>query len=169
MNLAPITAAFQLLSGILVFLSTVHGAYAQDAAARGPRPELDPPQVVEAMLGAMKKNSDQGIAELYRFSSPRNREKTGSLESFAALMREGFPDLLGHRAARIAPALIDGDRAMLPVEVQARDGQLSRYIFLLSLQSIPECQGCWMADAVFSPDSEGAPQPDDGAPPQYGA
>lgn len=162
------TTPSQLLSGILVFLTALNGAYAQDAATRGPRPELDPPQVVEAMLGAMKKNSDQGIAELYRFSSPRNRVQTGSLESFAALMRAGFPDLLGHRAARIAPALIDGNRAMLPVEVQARDGQLSRYIFLLSLQSIPECQGCWMADAVFSPEGEGAPQPGGEAPPEYG-
>lgn len=163
------TTAFRFLFGIIVVcFSGLHDAYAQDASARGPRPDLDPPEVVEAMLGAMKKNSDQGIAELYRFSSPRNRLETGPLESFAALMREGFPDLLGHRLARVAPALIDGNRAMLPVEVQARDGQLSRYIFLLSLQSIPECQGCWMADAVFSPDGDDVPQRGVEAPPEYG-
>lgn len=144
-------------------------AYAQDLAARGPRPELDPPQVVEAMLVALKKNSDQGIAELYRFSSPKNRANTGPLENFAVMIREGFPDLLGHRASRLAPPLIDGERAMLPVEVQARDGQISRYIFLLSRQTLPECKGCWMADAVFSPEVEDAPEPGGEAPKEYGA
>lgn len=127
-------------------------ARAQDPAA-GPNPTLDPPQVVEAMLAALKKNTDQGLAELFRFSSPGNRAQTGPFENFRTIIREGFPDMLGHRSARMAPALIDGDRAMLPVEVIGSDDALHRYVFLLSRQAIPECDGCWMADAVFSPEA----------------
>lgn len=154
-------------------------ASAQDAASRGPRPGLEPMQVVEAMLLALKKNTDQGIAELYRFSSPANRERTGSLPEFRAMIREGFPDMLGHQAARAAPPLIDGDRAMVPVEVVGSDEELHRYVFVLSRQNVPECSGCWMADAVFSPDAMGPgeddpdspedPEDDPATPPSYGA
>lgn len=140
-------------------------ARAQDAAARGPNPELDPPQVVQAMLAALKKNSDQGIAELYTFSSPGNREKTGPLSNFRDMIRDGFPDMLGHREARTGPPLIDGDRAMLPVELVGSDAQVHRYIFLLSRQDGGDCDGCWMADAVINSDDNG----DDTEKREYGA
>ena len=164
------SALLVLLSGLML-AAAVAAAPVQDAAAKGPRPDLDPPQVVEAMLMALKKNSDQGIAELYRFSSPKNREKTGPLSSFGGMIREGFPDLLGHRAARATVPLIDGERAMVPVEVVGSDDQPHRYVFLLSRQDIPGCAGCWMADAVFSPDQmeEGAPDGGPGAPQGFGA
>lgn len=167
------TTMTRFASTLLLALLAVASARAQpDAAAAGPNPALDPPQVVEAMLLAMKKNSEQGIAELFRFSSPGNRAKSGPYERFSAMMREGFPDMLGHRSARMAPALIDGDRAMLPVEVLGSDNEVHRYVFLLSRQSGPECEGCWMADAVFSPEAKGAPgapgqSPGQSADPEY--
>ena len=141
-------------------------ARAEDPASRGPHPGLDPPQVVQAMLAAMKKNTDQGIAELYKFSSPGNRQKTGPLENFRAMIREGFPDMLGHREARTGPPLIDGDRAMMPVEVVGSDSQTHRYIFLLSRQDGGDCKGCWMADAVVNSDDDPGGQPEK---PEYGA
>ncbi|MGQ0699564.1 MAG: DUF4864 domain-containing protein [Panacagrimonas sp.] len=161
------------IPAILLFLSLLlPAASAQDAAARGPHPDLEPPQVVAAMLEAMKKNSPQGLAELYQFSSPGNRQRTGPLPQFMAMIREGFPDMLGHRESRVATPLIDGERAMLPVEILGSDNQPHRYIFLLSRQSMPECNGCWMADAVFSPDQEGPDGPDGPGPqsaPEYPA
>lgn len=161
---------FHALLSALLLAAFVGVSPAQDAAGKGPRPDLDPPQVVEAMLLALKKNTDQGIAELYKFSSPKNREKTGPLSSFGGMIREGFPDLLGHRAARAGVPLIDGDRAMMPVEVVGSDDQPHRYVFLLSKQSVPGCAGCWMADAVFSPD-QGQEGPEGGPeiPQEYGA
>lgn len=140
-------------------------ARAQDLAARGPHPELDPPQVVQAMLAALKKNSDQGIEELYRFSSPGNRRRTGPLQSFRTLIREAFPDMLGHRESRAGPPLIDGDRAMLPVELLGSDAQLHRYVFLLSRQEGGDCNGCWMADAVVNSDQD----PGEAETREYGA
>lgn len=151
------------MGAVLLLILGATVARAQDPAA-GPNATLDPPQVVEAMLAALKKNTDQGIAELFQFSSPGNRAQTGPFENFRGIIREGFPDMLGHRSARIAPALIDGDRAMLPVEIIGSDEALHRYVFLLSRQSIPECNGCWMADAVFSPEAM-EPGGDEGAIP----
>ncbi len=146
------TIAFSL---VLAGLSPL--ALAQ--APLAPSADLDPPEVVASMLSALKKNSDEGIAELYSFSSPENRERTGPLASFEQLIRQGFPDLLGHRDARMAPPLMDQGRAMIPVQVQTSTGEMSEYIFLLSQQSIPECDGCWMADAVFSPEALQGPSP----------
>ena len=158
-----------LFSAMALSLSAA-AAPAPDAAARGPQPDLEPPQVVEAMLMALKKGDDQGIAELYNFSSPKNREKTGPLASFRGMIRDYFPDLLGHRAARAGAPLIDGDRAMMPVEIMGSDDEPHRYVFLLSRQDVPECKGCWMADAVFSPDGqEQGPGPGPEATPEYGA
>lgn len=161
---------FHWLALILALTSPL--TLAQDAATRGPQPDLEPVQVVEAMLLALKKNTDQGIAELYRFSSPGNRERTGSLQEFSAMIRESFSDMLGHQAARAAPPLVDGDRAMVPVEIIGSDEQLHRYIFIFSRQNIPECPGCWMADAVappeaLMPDRPGEMEPE--APAAYGA
>ena len=170
----PTLTVSRLAFGLVLALSA-GTASAQNRAAGGPNPQMEPPQVVEAMLAALKKNTSQGIAELYKFSSPGNRERTGPVESFSKIIREGFPDMLGHRAARVAPPLIDGDRAMLPVEIQGSDNELHRYVFMLSRQSIPECNGCWMADAVFSPE-QGDPNAPEGpggeemeAPREYGA
>lgn len=166
MTRSPLVA---LLSGLLLALSA-HAAPVPEAPVKGPAPDLDPPQVVEAMLMALKKGNDQGIAELYKFSSPKNREKTGPLASFRELIREGFPDLLGHRASRAGVPLIDGERAMMPVEIVGSDDQPHRYVFLLSKQSIPDCKGCWMTDAVFSPDEmEEGPDNAPEATPEYGA
>jgi hypothetical protein len=145
----PFVLMFLLAANLLL-----NAARAEDPAARGPHPELDPPQVVLAMLAALKKNTDEGIAELYAFSSPGNRQKTGPLANFRAMIREGFPDMLGHREARTGPPLIDGDRAMMPVEVLGSDAVTHRYIFLLSRQDGGDCKGCWMADAVINSDDD---------------
>ena len=58
-------------------------------APLAPSADLEPPEVVASMLSALKKNSDEGIAELYSFSSPENRERTGPLASFEQLIRQG--------------------------------------------------------------------------------
>jgi hypothetical protein len=117
-----------------------------------PNADLDPAQTVDAMLAAMKKNSDAGIKELFGFSSPRNAQVTGPLSRFTQMMRENFGDLLGHRAARQYPAFVDGPHAKIAVEVQGSDGSVHHYGFLLMRQDGAPCDGCWMADAVVNLD-----------------
>lgn len=148
-----------------IFGSTLAGLLCLMAASAfaapppgGPNADLDPAQTVDAMLAAMKKDTDAGIAELFRFSSPRNAEVTGPVARFVQMMRENFGDLLGHRAARQLPAFVDGPRAKIAIEVQSRDGSLHHYGFLLSRQDGPPCDGCWMADAVVNLDES----PDEG-------
>ncbi len=155
----------------LLLAAAMFGTSALAEPTLKPAPQLDPGQTAQAMLDALKKNSTEGIEELYSFSSPKNREITGPLARFERMIQEGFPDMLGHREATVAPALIDQNRAMIPVEILSTQGEISHYIILLSKQTVPECEGCWMADAVFSPEalqglpSDTAPESDQGEDP----
>ncbi|HKY90438.1 MAG TPA: hypothetical protein VJM11_05330 [Nevskiaceae bacterium] len=155
------------LLATLVGLVCLATASAIAAPPPGPHPDLDPAQTVDAMLAAMKKNTDAGIAELFRFSSPRNAQVTGPLARFTQMMKENFGDLLGHRDARQYPAFVDGPRAKIAVAVQGSDGQVHHYGFLLMRQEGAACDGCWMADAVVNLDEapgEGPPGDDGLAP-----
>lgn len=119
-----------------------------------PSPALDPADVVRAQLEALKADSDAGIAVVFRFASPTNRSQTGPLERFTQMLRAGYPELLGHRAAKLSPTVIEGDQAFQGVELTARDGSSHRYVFLLSRQSAVPFQDCWMTDSVLNPDQQ---------------
>lgn len=141
------------LTGFFGVAALCFSVVAHSEGPLAPAPELDPSEVASAMMAALKKGSPQGIAELYSFSSPGNRASTGSIEQFSKMIQQGFPDMLGHQKATFAPPLIDSDRAMIPVQILSRENELSQYVILLSRQSIPECDGCWMADAVIPPEA----------------
>lgn len=136
-----------------------------DAPATAPSPELGPMEVVEAMIAAMRAGDDEGIAVLYAFASPGNRARVGPLDRFSVMMREYFPDMLGHERARAASPIVDQERAMIPIELMGPSGALSQYVIMLSVQSEGDCVGCWMTDAVVPPEvlEQMAPGP---SPPQ---
>ena len=140
------------LSAVLTALMSWTVALHADGSADGPNPDLSPDQVVAAMLDAMKQDTDEGIAQLFEFASPKNKQQTGPLDRFTAMMREHFPDMLGHDRSRVAPPLIDQNRAMIPIQLQSKEGIVSEYVVLLSRQEEGPCTGCWMTDAVFPPE-----------------
>lgn len=145
---------------ILAALLLLGGGLRAEAPSPGPHPDLDPMQVVERMIAAMKKGDDEGIAELYAFASPGNRAQVGPLSRFTEMMHEYFPDMLAHERARAAPPLIDQGRAMIPVEFLSGSGSVSQYVIMLSVQKEGVCTGCWMTDAVVPPEAlQGLPAP----------
>src|SRR5438309_2031919 len=56
-----------------------------------PSPQLTPDQVVRVQMEAMKHNDrpahDAGIAKTFKFASPQNREQTGPLDKFIAMVK----------------------------------------------------------------------------------
>jgi hypothetical protein len=127
-----------------------------EAAARlalaQPHPALTPKQVVALQLKALQQvdvpEYDAGITTVYRFASPENRSQTGPLPRFAAMLREGYPELLGHRSHEIAAGVRQGATLLLPVTITARTGQVLRYVFILRQQTQGALKGCWMTDGV---------------------
>jgi hypothetical protein len=138
MFLPRLPPALAALAGLLP------AAQAQDA----PAPELDPEEVVAAQLAGFARGDDEGIARAFAFASPGNRAHTGPLPRFARMIREAYPELLGHRDAELAPLREDESHAYQGVEIVGPDGRSHLYIFILSRYELPDCDGCWMTDGV---------------------
>lgn len=129
-----------LLSGM------AHAAGPQPA---GPSPQLEPAQVVRAQLAALQRGSSADMATVFRFASPGNQSRTGPAARFEQMLRQGYPELIGHLSVQLAPTVIEGDQAVQGVELIAQDGRSFQYLFLLTRQAEGACVACWMTDSVL--------------------
>lgn len=122
-----------------------------------PAPSLSPADVVRIQLQALQHNDvphpDAGIAEVYRFASPGNRRMTGSLARFAAMLHQGYAEMIDNRRVILGKTRIDGDRAFQNVDVIAGDGRIFGYVFALSRRHQSPDADCWMTDAVLQRDT----------------
>ena len=125
-------------------------AAADSAFTHHPNAELRPDQVVRIQLEALRANdkADQGIATCFRFASPSNKLVTGPVERFAAMLKGGVYALMFDYAD------VEYESVEV-VEQQARQrvhltggGKVVTYVFYLSRQDHPECDGCWMTNSV---------------------
>ena len=125
-----------------------------------PMPELEPSEVTRIQLEALQSNTpeNEGIALTYRFASPGNREVTGPLPRFVAMVRSPpYDRLLNHQSADFGPVgFVDG-KAYQPIVVTDAVGERAGYLWILSKQGSGEFENCWMTDAVISTD-ENAPR-----------
>lgn len=119
-------------------------------APEQPASHLTPREVVAAQLAALRENTPAGLARVFRFASPVNQSVTGPSARFALMLREGYPDLLGHRSAHFGELLINGEEAAQAVDIVDTTGRGHRYVFMLSRQAGGTCAGCWMTDGVVN-------------------
>lgn len=134
----------RLLPALLAFAGLLPIASAQEA----PTPELSPGEVVAAQLAGFAQGDDEGIARAFAFASPGNRANTGPLPRFTRMIREAYPELIGHREAELAPLREDESHAYQGVEIVSADGRSHLYFFILSRYELEGCEGCWMTDGV---------------------
>jgi len=132
------------------------------AAALSPDPSLSPREVVEAQLAALKRvdvpQKDAGFAVVFRFTSPENRGQTGPLPRFSKMLREGFGEMINHKAATLPPTFQQADEALQAVELTSLAGRTYRYVFVLRRQQQGEFRGCWMTDGVVPQEEGGSSQ-----------
>lgn len=143
----------------LLVLWMAGAASAADPVGRAePHPALSPSAVVRMQLAALaqvdRPTRDAGLAVVWGFASPGNRSRTGPLKRFAAMIRDGYPAMLNHRTAVLAPLVMDGAVALQGVELIDREGRRHRYVFQLSKQPDGEYRDCWMTDAVLEAPEE---------------
>lgn len=129
-----------------------------------PNPSLNPVQVVEAQLDALRRNrdDDEGIRITYNFASPANREETGPLDRFRTLFESPvYAPLLNHREFEVYAPSVYEDLAVVPVRVIASDGEQVDYVFILTRQQEDPYENMWMTDAVqiHSPDDSTSEAP----------
>ncbi len=143
-----------LLGAALLPLATATFAAQVTPRAPHPDPRLDPATVVRIQLKALEHNdqpsTDAGLALVFSFASPGNREQTGPLEHFSAMVHAAYGQLLNYRSARLNKIVMQGDQALQGVELVDRNGETARYVFVLSRQSEPPYAVCWMTDGVVT-------------------
>lgn len=133
----------------ILLLSTV---FAEDALPE-PSPEFSPEEVVRIQLEALANNDvpydDAGIEITYRFASPGNRQVTGPLERFVAMVKgPAYGDMLNHISAQIGQPEVTGNRAQLAVILVTADARRVGYLFVVGRQQGGDCPGCWMTESV---------------------
>ncbi len=141
----------RLAAAVLALALLAPLAHAQ-ADAPAPSADLTPAEVVRIQVEALRANDSPapgaGIATVFRFASPGNRQATGPLPRFARMIRTGYPALLGFARAEVGEARVRDGRAVVPVTVVLRDGRRVTYGFALSRQAGGTCDGCWLTDGV---------------------
>jgi len=134
-----------------LFLVMSKGVYADDTFLQ-PDVSYQPGEVVRIVIEALGSNeqspSDDGIATVYRFASPGNRASTGPLSRFAAMIKQGFSDMLNFSDSRFDPIVVSGDRAVQSVWLMMPDGRELGYLFQMGKQQHGEFAGMWMTEGV---------------------
>ncbi len=135
-------------------LGDVVPAEVETPAQNGPEPNPDllPEEVVKIQVKALQNNDeeDTGIKTTFKFASPQNKQVTGPLMRFRELVKnKAYRPLLNHKAAEYDPIQLDGDTATQRVTITDKNGQATVYLFTLSKQKNPPCEGCWMTDSVI--------------------
>lgn len=155
----------RLIPGLFAMFAALAGtvsAAGQAAAPIGPDPALSPAAVVLLQLAALAKVDqpvrDAGFAVVFGFASPGNQGQTGPLPRFAKMLRDGYPEMLNHRSATLAPLISHGNQALQGVELIDRSGISHRYVFQLSRQTEGKYKDCWLTDSVVQAPEQDEPE-----------
>ncbi len=126
--------------------------------ATEPGPKLSPGDVISAQLYALQHNDDPepdaGIRTTFRFASPGNRSQTGPIERFIRMVKsEAYAAMLNYRSDVRSDVMVRAGAARQKVTLIDAKGEQATYVFVLSQQAGPPCDGCWMTDSVFPVDN----------------
>ena len=118
-----------------------------------PIPDLQPEHVIRIQLDALQNNDllryNTGIRIAFNFASPANRVFTGPLPHFIDMLKNPlYSPLIGFERADLSPIMIIGDVAQQRVHIKRKD-EHAVFTFLLSRQTEPPYQNCWMVDSVI--------------------
>jgi hypothetical protein len=116
-----------------------------------PSPELEPNEVVSLQLkGLASEPEARGIEQCFVLASPGNKESTGPVERFAAMLhRAPYDVLLFHHLVLVGKPTIEGDTANVVVTLLDAQDRIYIFQFVLSKQHGEGYENCWMTDAVF--------------------
>jgi hypothetical protein len=116
-----------------------------------PRADLQPEKVVSLQLEGLADTSNSaGIQQCFVFASPSNKQMTGPLTRFAAMLHQPpYNALLDHEVLLIGKPVVKGESATVVVTVLDSHDEIHVFQFLLSKQHGKDVENCWMTDAVF--------------------
>ncbi|BAM04829.1 DUF4864 domain-containing protein [Phycisphaera mikurensis] len=166
-------ACFAALLAGLCFLNAP-GTLAQDGAdPPRPTPELTPMEVLAFQIEGLKEaadahaDADRGMRTVWAFACPANQAQTGPFDRFDAMVRTGYPILVGHREAvvleLVPPEEDRPDACFALLRVTGADGSRGWFIWHLTREADGPLAGCWMTAAVVPAPAPGEENDDAGA------
>lgn len=142
------------IPAIVALLTVATTATADELPAPGP--DLSPQRVVEIQLGALQTNDEPGpnagIARVWQFAHPENRETTGPLSRFSAMIQSPpYRFLIDHRAHAIEEVRVSARKAAFEVTVTAKTGKVVAYLWRLEKLVDGPLAGTWLTTSVSPP------------------
>lgn len=116
-----------------------------------PQPDYSPAEVVTLQIESMRDSasSPERLTTCYSLASPQNREITGPIERFGAMvMMPPYDRLARCQAWQVGRPVIDQDHAAVLVSTISSDGSGVAFRFLLRLHTEHPFDGCWLTEAV---------------------
>lgn len=151
------------LHGLLILLGWCLAFPTMAATVPGlqPNPALTAADVVRIQLMALRHNDepypDAGIATVYAFAAPRNRQLYGNLSRFSRMIHAGYAPMIGNLKFILGKSESKQALTLQQVTVIASDGLSYQYMFVLSRQEDAPYENCWMTDSVLTKgDGKGA-------------
>ena len=116
-----------------------------------PSSDFPPEKVVALQVEGLADTANSaGIQQCFVFASPSNKQMTGPLTRFAAMLHQPpYNALLDHEVLLIGKPVVKDENATVVVTVLDSHDEIRVFQFLLSKQHGKDIEKCWMTDAVF--------------------
>ena len=137
---------------MLLFFSTA----ARAAGMVYPNPDIAPAEVIAIQLNGLQYNdtpeTDAGIRQTWAFAHPRNRAMTGPLPRFATMLKgPGYDMMLNHASHQIVPANSGDGWRQFYVLMEASNGKVLSFAWIVEKVTEGRYKDCWMTVAVSAP------------------
>ncbi len=146
---------YRIILGVfLTFLFFSNAARAVEMVY--PNPDIAPAEVIAIQLNGLKFNdtpeADAGIRQTWAFAHPRNRAMTGPLPRFAQMLKgPGYDMMLNHASHQIVPANSGDGWRQFDVFMEASNGKVLQYAWIVEKVTKGRYEGCWMTVMVSAP------------------
>ena len=144
-------ALFTVLISLLCFSTT-----ARASELVYPNPDIAPAEVIAIQLNGLQYNdspeTDAGIRQTWAFAHPRNRAMTGPLPRFASMLKGlGYDMMLNHASHHIVPANSGDGWRKFDVFMEAGNGKVMQFAWIVEKVTEGRFKDCWMTVAVSAP------------------
>ena len=121
-----------------------------------PNPNIAPAEVIAIQLNALQNNdtpkADAGIRQTWEFAHPRNRAMTGPLPRFATMLKgPSYELMLNHLSYKIVPANLGNGWRQFDVLMEAGNGKVLQFAWIVEIVTEGRYKDCWMTVAVSAP------------------
>ena len=121
-----------------------------------PNPDITPAEVIAIQLNGLQYNdkpeTDAGILQAWAFAHPRNRTMTGPLPRFANMLKgPGYDMMLNHASHQIVPANSGDGWRQFDVFMEASNGKVIQFAWIVEKVNEGQYKDCWMTVAVSAP------------------